>query len=73
MPQIAQYTKKDGTEVRAHDRWAPGARTQLASLIVVGMVVLGAGNGQVEIEKAGEREPGGERPRVSAPAAGAHR
>jgi hypothetical protein len=73
VPRIAQYTKKDGTEVRAHDRWAPGARTQLASLIVVGMVVVGAGNGQVKIEKVGSGESGADRPRVSAPAAGAHR
>jgi len=72
VPRIDRYTKKDGTRVRAHDRWAPGARTELAALVVVGMVILGSGSGQIRIEKGAAGE--GHAPRSSAPASeGAHR
>lgn len=45
MPWIGSYTKRDGTEVRAHWRSPAGARTQTALLAVVVLVVIGMSGG----------------------------
>lgn len=40
MPFIDEYVKADGTRVRSHYRWPPGARRQLAILVGVAAAVL---------------------------------
>jgi hypothetical protein len=43
MVAVSGYVKKDGTEVRAHSRDAPGARRELAVLALVAAAVLALG------------------------------
>ncbi|MEU7665369.1 hypothetical protein AB0B60_43970 [Streptomyces lincolnensis] len=42
---IDKYKRSDGTVVRAHSRWAPGARREMTVLAVVALAVVGMGNG----------------------------
>ncbi|MFD3518475.1 hypothetical protein [Streptomyces sp. NPDC058657] len=40
MVQVSEYERADGTVVRAHTRWAPGARRELGILVAVAAVVV---------------------------------
>ena len=49
MPWINAYRKKDGTEVSAHARSAPGSGRELTALGMVVLIVWAIGSGQVRI------------------------
>lgn len=44
MPFVRPYVRSDGTPVRGHTRWAPGARREMTIFAVFGLAVLGFGN-----------------------------
>ncbi|MFH8492397.1 hypothetical protein [Streptomyces longisporoflavus] len=44
MVHVAKYQRADGTKVRAHSRWAAGARQEMTILAVVALVIVGAGS-----------------------------
>lgn len=44
MVQVRGYERADGTKVRAHSRWYPGARRELTILAVVALAVVGFGD-----------------------------
>ncbi|GAB1340791.1 hypothetical protein ACE1SV_73810 [Streptomyces sp. E-15] len=44
MVQVREYERADGTKVRAHSRWYPGARREMTIVAVIALVVLGFGN-----------------------------
>jgi len=44
MPFVQPYVRSDGTPVRGHSRWAPGARREMTVFAVFGLAVLGIGN-----------------------------
>ena len=44
MPFVRPYVRSDGTSVRGHTRWAPGARREMPIVAVFGLAVLGFGN-----------------------------
>ncbi|MEU1185198.1 hypothetical protein ABZ464_47855 [Streptomyces sp. NPDC005820] len=46
MPFVRPYLRSDGTPVRGHSRWAPGARREMTIVAAVGLAVLGFGNVQ---------------------------
>lgn len=46
MPFVRPYVRSDGTPVRGHSRWAPGARREMTIVAIFGLAVLGFGNGQ---------------------------
>lgn len=46
MPFVRPYVRSDGTPVRGHSRWAPGARREMTIVAVFGLAVLGIGNAQ---------------------------
>lgn len=48
MPLVSSYVRSDGTPVRAHSRWAPGARREVMILVWVAVVVVGLGHGNGE-------------------------
>ncbi len=45
MPWVRPYVRSDGTPVRGHSRWAPGARREMTILAVVALAVVGMGGG----------------------------
>ncbi|QER90585.1 hypothetical protein F3L20_33735 (plasmid) [Streptomyces tendae] len=55
MPWVRPYVRSDGTPVRGHSRWAPGARRELTIFGVVALAVVGLGNGNGSA--GGERVP----------------
>lgn len=57
MPWIEEYERADGTRVRAHYRWAAGARREMAVLAVVALAVVGIGNGGVQVGTADGTAP----------------
>lgn len=67
MPFIEGYTKKDGTEVSAHSRSAPGSGRQLTTAGIVVLLVWGIGGGHIKIEPEKGHTPAGRLP-ASAPA-----
>lgn len=44
MVHVNKYQRADGTKVRAHSRWAAGARGEMTILAVVALVVVGVGS-----------------------------
>ncbi|MCF0086443.1 hypothetical protein B0E37_01497 [Streptomyces sp. MH192] len=44
MPIVRPYVRSDGTPVRGHTRWAPGARREMTVFAVFCLAVLGFGN-----------------------------
>lgn len=44
MPFVRPYVRSDGTPVRGHFRWAPGARREMTIFAVFGLAVLGFGH-----------------------------
>ncbi|KQX67863.1 hypothetical protein [Streptomyces sp. Root1310] len=55
MPLVRSYVRSDGTPVRGHSRWAPGARRELTIVAAVGLAVLGFGNAHTADGSAGTR------------------
>lgn len=55
MPWVRSYVRSDGTPVRGHWRWAPGAKRETMILGVVALAVVGLGNGNVSA--GGEKTP----------------
>lgn len=45
MPWVRDYVRSDGTPVRGHSRWAPGARREMTILAIVALAVVGMGGG----------------------------
>ncbi|MEU5335673.1 hypothetical protein AB0G51_20450 [Streptomyces asoensis] len=44
MPFVRSYVRSDGTLVRGHSRWAPGARREMTIITAFGLAVLGYAN-----------------------------
>lgn len=46
MPWVRDYVRSDGTPVRGHARWAPGARREVTIFagFALAVVALGSGN-----------------------------
>ncbi|MEV0695737.1 hypothetical protein [Streptomyces sp. NPDC050388] len=44
MPFVRPYVRSNGTPVRGHFRWAPGARRELTVLALAAVAVVGLGN-----------------------------
>ncbi|WP_329550428.1 hypothetical protein [Streptomyces sp. NBC_00696] len=63
MPFVRPYMRSDGTPVRGHTRWAPGARRELTIFTFAALVVLGYGGNADAGETSGTRP----RPQVSYP------
>lgn len=47
MPWVRPYVRSDGTPVRGHSRWAPGARGEMSILALVALAVAGMGGGGI--------------------------
>ena len=45
MPWVGPYVRSDGTPVRGHSRWAPGARREMMIFGLFALAVVGLGNG----------------------------
>lgn len=45
MPWVRDYVRSDGTPVRGHSRWAPGARREMTVLALFALAVMALGNG----------------------------
>ncbi|GAA2687036.1 hypothetical protein [Streptomyces lunalinharesii] len=57
MPFIGNYTRRDGTEVQAHSRSAPGSRRQLSIAAIIIILVWGAGEGGIHIKGSATTPP----------------
>jgi hypothetical protein len=57
MPWVRSYVRSDGTQVRGHSRWAPGARREVMIFSVVALAVVGLGNGNVSAGGEGTPRP----------------
>ncbi|MFE7243723.1 hypothetical protein [Streptomyces sp. NPDC057580] len=44
MVHVDEYERADGTRVKAHSRWAAGARREMTILAVITLMVLGVGS-----------------------------
>lgn len=44
MSFVRPYVRSDGTPVRGHSRWAPGARREMTVFAAFGLAVLGLGH-----------------------------
>lgn len=44
MPFVRPYERSDGTPVRGHSRWAPGARREMTLFAAFGLAILGFGH-----------------------------
>ncbi|MEV6379526.1 hypothetical protein AB0M31_08930 [Streptomyces sp. NPDC051773] len=50
MPFVRPYVRSDGTPVRGHSRWAPGARREVTLFVAIGFAVLVIGNASTATE-----------------------
>lgn len=57
MPWVRPYKRADGTQVRGYARWAPGARQNMAVIVLVGFVIVAGGNGSPSTGPAGKPYP----------------
>ncbi|MFI8194385.1 hypothetical protein ACIF8T_37635 [Streptomyces sp. NPDC085946] len=68
MPFVRPYVRSDGTPVRGHFRWAPGARRELTVFALIAVAVVGFGNGNGGAGgTTGPRSKPGEGPAVTSP------
>jgi hypothetical protein len=45
MVAVSEYERADGTKVRAHTRWAPGARGEMFKVALFALAVVAIGGG----------------------------
>ncbi|WP_432041009.1 hypothetical protein [Streptomyces chartreusis] len=45
MVAVSGYERADGTKVRPHTRWAPGARSEMMKVALFALLVVGVGGG----------------------------
>lgn len=57
MVWVRPYVRRDGTQVKGHSRWAPGARQNMAVIVLVGFVLLAGGNGSPSTGPDGKPYP----------------
>ncbi len=57
MPWVRSYVRSDGTPVRGHARWAPGARREMMVFGAVALVVVALGGGNVSASGKGVPRP----------------
>lgn len=57
MPWVRPYVRSDGTQVRGHSRWAPGAKRETMIFGVVALAVVGLGNSNVSAGSGGTPRP----------------
>ncbi len=59
MPWVRPYTRADGTQVRGHSRWAPGARREMSllAMFVAAVAVLGNGTPGPGTDSGADRLP----------------
>ncbi|AQS65607.1 hypothetical protein B1H29_36730 [Streptomyces pactum] len=57
MPLVRSYVRSDGTRVRAHARWAPGAKRETMIFGAVALAVVGLGNSNVSAGEDGTPQP----------------
>ncbi|GGV81342.1 hypothetical protein FHS32_006059 [Streptomyces albaduncus] len=68
MPFVRPYVRSDGTPVRGHSRWAPGARRQLTIFALVAVAAVGLGNSNTQAgETSAPRPKPGEGPAATHP------
>lgn len=62
LVRVGKFVTRDGTVVRAHMRWPPGARRQLVTFVALFTIAVGVGasNGGGASRQPGD---GGQRPR----------
>lgn len=53
MPWIRDYVRSDGTPVRGHSRWAPGARREMTIFAGFALAVVALGNGNAAAGSGG--------------------
>lgn len=58
MPLVRSYVRSDGTPVRSHWRWAPGAKRETMIFGVVALAVVGLGNGNGNVSAGSGETPG---------------
>jgi hypothetical protein len=54
MPWVRDYVRSDGTPVRGHSRWAPGARREVTIFAGFALAVVALGNGSTTAGSGGE-------------------
>lgn len=57
MPWVRPYIRSDGTPVRGHSRWAPGAKRETMIFGVVALVVVGLSQRNGSAEGEGIQQP----------------
>ncbi|MET7746018.1 hypothetical protein [Streptomyces sp. NPDC005385] len=63
MPLIEKYVKSDGTVVRSHYRWAPGARREMTIITAVALAAMAFGhNGGPAVQDTEPRKAPGQYP-----------
>jgi hypothetical protein len=53
MVAVGEYERADGTKVKAHTRWAPGARNEMFKAAVFVVAVIAIGGGAADVGTAG--------------------
>jgi hypothetical protein len=48
MPLVRPYVRSDGTPVRGHSRWAPGARREMTIFAAFALAAIGFGTTSTE-------------------------
>jgi hypothetical protein len=54
MPWVRDYVRSDGTRVRGHSRWAPGARREVTIFAGFALAVVALGNGNASAGSGSE-------------------
>ena len=57
MPWVWPYVRSDGTPVRGHSRWAPGARREMTIFAVVALCAVGLGNSNASAGNGTKPQP----------------
>jgi hypothetical protein len=57
MPWVRPYVRSDGTPVRGHSRWAPGAKREAMIFGLVALAVVGLGDSNPPARGEGTPRP----------------
>ncbi len=57
MPWVRPYVRFDGTPVRGHVRWAPGAKRETVVFAVVALAVVGPGTSDISAGEGSTPRP----------------